>query len=1152
MKSKGTGKVAVGHPVDVASGTLYHDFEDFTLPGRTPLVFGRRYSTAISENAAGMFGAGWSSPFEMRLRRDLDGYRIIAADGETEVEFDDFSGVVESGGVLRHYGLFYELRQDRNNFIVTQWNPDTEEVFRYIFPRGRDGEWWPLASRQTVDGQGFDISHDRNGRIAALTQRREGRSYKLHYNEAGRVVSVDLVTPSSSRLILRYGYNASGRLSEFTDALGNRCSYEYDEAGRMTRELTIGGMEFRFRFDVRGRCVETTGPDGFDHNVLVINEAARLTQVTNPLGFITSYQWNESGQVEKEISPLGHTKLTFYDDHGRIVQQISASGATTTYEYDERGDRVKITSPTGAVTQYEFNDNHQVIGITDPTGSKWSFGFSNAGRPVSWRDPIGGEWSYSYNYKGDLTAIKDPLDFQREFAWDESGNLTSASDWLGHRTTYKYDSEGRVIAMVDPLGYRTEVANDVLGRIVQLRHLDGAIRRFAWNVYDQIIEYTDELGAMTRWRYTPCGLLRKIIRPHGGQIKFKYTNRPGQLITVTNENGVEHHYEYDPDGRMIKETDFGGRVTHYEHDKDGQVALIENAAGHRTQLHRDAAGAVLKVECDDGSKITYEYDTRGYLIKADNGDCPIEREYDTIGRMIVEKQGEYTVTSTYDAAGNRLRRRSSLDRETKFEWDGNGQVAKIRTGELDPILFEYDARQDEVARYVPGGVRINQAFDNRGRQIEQWTGSNRQPGKVSVGISTAQGVHRQYRYDAASNLTEMLDGRWGMTKYTYDSAGRITSAQHPHSFAERFFYDPADNFTKVDRLVGSATRLDLSAESGAQNWQYGKGNELLKRDGVTYEYDALGQLVQKSDDKGKTVYSWNRTGKLTKVTLPDGVEWKYKYDPFARRTGKSGPFQQTDFVWDGDVVLHEVHLSDERERDVIDWEFERYGASPIAKVADRKQYFCVNDVAGTPHEMMAMEGEIVWAAHLTAFGQIKNADIARVVCPIRFQGQWCDDETGLLYNRFRYYAPDAGRYISSDPIGLCGGSNAYAYVTNPVTWIDRLGLTGGCPTGRKRGPKPWPDGPHNQTINRRINELKAQGMEHVNGGSKTEMVVDTPGGGKSQRRPDIVMRRPDGTLYYENVGRNRADGTPVPREVAALNDLEAALGIRPTFTPYVR
>ena len=60
--------------------------------------------------------------------------------------------------------------------------------------------------------------------------------------------------------------------------------------------------------------------------------------------------------------------------------------------------------------------------------------------------------------------------------------------------------------------------------------------------------------------------------------------------------------------------------------------------------------------------------------------------------------------------------------------------------------------------------------------------------------------------------------------------------------------------------------------------------------------------------------------------------------------------------------------------------------------------------------------------------------------PLRYQGQYFDAGTGLHYNRFRYYDPDAVRFISQDPIGLAGGINLYQYAPNPLVWVDPLGL----------------------------------------------------------------------------------------------------------------
>ncbi|WP_277422876.1 RHS repeat-associated core domain-containing protein, partial [Pseudomonas viridiflava] len=85
-------------------------------------------------------------------------------------------------------------------------------------------------------------------------------------------------------------------------------------------------------------------------------------------------------------------------------------------------------------------------------------------------------------------------------------------------------------------------------------------------------------------------------------------------------------------------------------------------------------------------------------------------------------------------------------------------------------------------------------------------------------------------------------------------------------------------------------------------------------------------------------------------------------------------------------------------------------------------------------------GEIMWSAKYRAYGNLATLDIAEIDNPLRFQGQYFDAETGLHYNRHRYYNPGTGRFLTPDPIKLAGGLNNYQYVPNPTGWVDPLGL----------------------------------------------------------------------------------------------------------------
>ncbi|WP_322037798.1 RHS repeat-associated core domain-containing protein, partial [Burkholderia cepacia] len=131
----------------------------------------------------------------------------------------------------------------------------------------------------------------------------------------------------------------------------------------------------------------------------------------------------------------------------------------------------------------------------------------------------------------------------------------------------------------------------------------------------------------------------------------------------------------------------------------------------------------------------------------------------------------------------------------------------------------------------------------------------------------------------------------------------------------------------------------------------------------------------------------------------------------------------------------------------------------------------------------------------------------------------------------RYYDPEVGRFIGKDPIGFAGGLNLFQYAPSPIGWLDPLGLA-------KRGPKPKGEGPHNAAIDAWGQEVQANGGRVISGGGvSNEVLIRTPGGHKEGRRTDITYEDKDGRLIHGQVGRTKADGTPVTREVKAMEDL---------------
>ena len=186
-------------------------------------------------------------------------------------------------------------------------------------------------------------------------------------------------------------------------------------------------------------------------------------------------------------------------------------------------------------------------------------------------------------------------------------------------------------------------------------------------------------------------------------------------------------------------------------------------------------------------------------------------------------------------------------------------------------------------------------------------------------------------------------------------------------------------------------------------------------------------------------YDWQSNGMLARVVRPDGKEVSFAYDALGRRIRKTYAGTTSHFVWDGNVPLHE--WTEEAEENVVTWLFEQDTFVPAAKfVANGDCFSIISNYLGTPLQAYDKQGNKVWEQELDIYGRQRKRPSAFI--PFKYQGQYEDAETGLYYNRFRYYDPNAGSYISQDPIGLEGGNpTQYGYVSDSNNWLDSFGLS---------------------------------------------------------------------------------------------------------------
>ncbi|HHX2502505.1 TPA: RHS repeat-associated core domain-containing protein [Neisseria subflava] len=399
---------------------------------------------------------------------------------------------------------------------------------------------------------------------------------------------------------------------------------------------------------------------------------------------------------------------------------------------------------------------------------------------------------------------------------------------------------------------------------------------------------------------------------------------------------------------------------------------------------------------------------------------------------------------------------------------GSGHLHGITLNRNEIAAFERDKLHRETERTFGKHIRQETQYDPMGRILQQIHNRSR----------------REYGYDAAGQLTH-IQSKGGQTQYRYDPIGRLIAAVTP-DFSETFAFDPAGN-----RLNLSGNKQDRTGQTSSQEkpslnkvW----GNLLKEYSGVHYDYDQRGNLIRKTRNGETTDYHWNGYNQLVKIENLNGST-EYRYDPLGRRTAKIRNGETTVYHWQEDTLAIEstngqnIHylfepgtfeplaqfqtaspIGIERE----DKPAEPYSydpeTDPLLKIPPEPQeqseaqpelvYYQL-DHLGTPIAAHNAKGEAVWTAEYEAWGRIRNETVSdglKANIPFRFQGQYYDEESGLHYNRFRYYDPAIGRFVSQDPIGLMGGINVYIYASNPIEWVDPFGLASKSSFAVRHGP----------------------------------------------------------------------------------------------------
>ena len=479
-----------------------------------------------------------------------------------------------------------------------------------------------------------------------------------------------------------------------------------------------------------------------------------------------------------------------------------------------------------------------------------------------------------------------------------------------------------------------------------------------------------------------------------------------------------------------------------------------------TAVHHqhDQAGRLTYNKYTDGSWEAWEYDKAGRLTKAYNRDSVTEFVRNVLGQVIKETQDGRTVEHKYDERSRLSHIVSALGGSITYGYDAKGSVNHISaamSGQRKPweANIAYDRFGRETSRIMSGCVENTMQYDNVGRPAHQRVRHN---GRTLL--------DKSYLWGDNLRLLQTLDTiNRRSVRYDYDTFGSLSGAVYGDGSCQWRNPDAMGN------VYDSPDRTDRS---------YGRGGQLREDRKWRYYYDSHGNLVLKTMRRmepsrdaeaqdaflqwqsGDYAYTWQGNGMLRSVTRPDGKTVTFKYDALGRRIEKVFDGRVYRYLWDDDVILHEWDYAEavrpntvvtetgevtldrsEPVENLITWVYDSDSYVPTAKIVGDRHYSIVSDYIGRPVQAYDDDGNIVWQADYDIYGNVRNLHGSRQFIPFRQLGQYEDNETGLYYNRFRYYDPRIGNYISQDPIRLMGNNpTLYGYIRDSNLWVDVFGL----------------------------------------------------------------------------------------------------------------
>ncbi len=891
-----------GDPIDAVTGSQKITQTDLLIRDVTGTFTLVRTYESIHSNENGLLGSRWFLNIGSWIKVQDQEASIMMPDMHIEkFVCEDGCWVSSRGG-----DKSLQLKQGVTGFTLKlvkegkTYSYDTQGRLTAITDRNGNCTWLryvnnTLTRMEFTSGQVLNFTYAA-GKLASI-QDVIGRTVSYRYD---RDFLTEVEYPNGG--VIHYNYTAEGYIADITDQNGHHYLHdEYDNEGRVTRQLLSSGQEYVLLYDDSSRCNTFLDPLTGYRTIYHYNQSKLTTKIEYSDGSYEAFAYderenkiyirdrrghelhrlyNEKSLLVEERLPNGLITWFAYDDDDNLIHQWDNAGRDQTFIYNTGGDPVEVSVAIDAthrrILRFEYDTLGRMTAIITPNGGKLVYSYADSqSEPISFNTAEGAVFRYTYDGAGRRMSILNDRG-EIHFSYNNLDYRTQITDALGNITKYTFDMLCNLTKIVRPNQYNPQLGDgdgtrfvydemdEQIQRIDPLGNVLATLRDAAENVVKEINPnaYDPETGdgEGIRNEYDADDRKIRIIYPDGGVERIFY-DPAGNIIKKvqpmdydpTSDDGPGYTYEYDEVNRLVQITAPNGVVEkRYVYDLRGNIVKLMDAAGY---LAGDS----------DETRIgaLYLYNQAGWLTEKRE---PVEKAEDGIVRY---RLTEYR----YDAAGNMVEERRYQDCQT----------AESAAGPVLSIFFAYD-KDDRLVRVSDStGAAVEYGYDS----LNQRTKEKR---RLSDGLY--QVFH--WKYDAAGRMVEQSssidreDGSRGFatTVYTYDKSGNIIRIQLPTGGEILREYDAAD------RLVSETHREKASGIHNRTLFSYDKAGNLVEitdNQGrrTVIEYDLLNREIRRIEKDGSVTRSfYDGNGRLSKVVRPnqydaqadDGAGYQYTYD----------------------------------------------------------------------------------------------------------------------------------------------------------------------------------------------------------------------------------------------------------------------------------